>query len=52
MDFEISKVEGGYVFEWHSRNTDHQGDTWHETLEDALEGARLSSGIEPPEWQL
>ena len=51
VDFEISEVEGGYMFEWHSRNTSHQGDTWHETLEDALGEARLSFGIDPAEWQ-
>ena len=50
VDFGISEVEGGYMLEWFSRNTDHRGDTWHETLDEALEQAKLSFGLEPEEW--
>src|SRR3712207_514749 len=35
VDFEISEVEGGYILEWHSRNTSHHGDLWDEMLEGA-----------------
>jgi hypothetical protein len=51
VDFEISEVVGGYLLEWYSRNTNHWGDTWHDTLEGALEEARHSFGIQPDEWQ-
>src|SRR5918995_6593304 len=50
VDFEIGAVEGGYVLEWFSRNTSHHGDSWHETLEDALEQARTEFGVRPEEW--
>ena len=50
VDFEISEVEGGYILEWFSRNTSHHGDSWHETLEDALEQANIDFGIRPEEW--
>ena len=50
VDFEVHEVEGGYIFAWFSRNTGHHGDSWHETLEDALEQARAEFGVEPEEW--
>jgi hypothetical protein len=50
VDFEIGEVEGGYILEWFSRNTSHHGDSWHETLEDALEQARTVFGVRPEEW--
>jgi len=51
VDFEISEVEGGYILEWHSRNTSHHGDLWDEMLEGALEQARINFDIQPDEWQ-
>lgn len=51
VDFEIIELAGGYVLEYHSRNTRHWGDTWHETLEDAQRYAEEDFGIEPEEWQ-
>ncbi len=51
LDLEISEVEGGYILEWHSRNTSHRGDLWYETLEGALEQASIDFGIHPGEWQ-
>ena len=51
VDFEIDEVEGGYVLEWFSRNTSHHGDSWHETLEDALERAGTEFGIRPEEFR-
>ena len=50
VDFEVHEVEGGYIFAWFSRNTGHHGDSWHETLEDALEQARTEFGVRPEEW--
>lgn len=50
VDFEISEVEGGYILEWFSRNTSHHGDSWHETLEDAMEQADTDFGVQPEEW--
>jgi hypothetical protein len=51
VDFEINEVEGGYIFEWHSRNTSHRGDLWYETLEGALEQASIDWGIRPEQWR-
>jgi hypothetical protein len=47
VDFEVSEVKGGYILEWSSRNTSHHGDSWHETLEDALEQASAEFGVQP-----
>jgi hypothetical protein len=51
LDLEISEVQGGYILQWHSRNTRHHGDLWYETLEDVLERARIAFDIHPDEWQ-
>jgi len=51
LDLEISEVQGGYILQWHSRNTRHHGDLWYETLEDVLEQARVTFDIHPDEWQ-
>ena len=50
VDFEIEEVEGGYILQWFSRNTGHHGDSWHETLEDALQQASTEFGIRPEEF--
>ena len=50
VDFEVHEVDGGYILAWYSRNTSHHGDSWHETLEDALEQARSEFGVGPEEW--
>ena len=50
VDFEIDEVEGAYILEWSSRNTNHHGDSWHETLEGALEQASTEFGVKPEEW--
>jgi hypothetical protein len=50
VDFEIMEVEGGYVFQWFSRNTGQRGDSWHETLEDALEQAGVEFDVRPEEF--
>jgi hypothetical protein len=51
VDFEVNEVEGGYILEWFSRNSSHHRDSWHETLEDALEQASTEFGVRPEEWQ-
>lgn len=51
VDFEINEVEDGYILEWLSRNTSHHGDSWHETLEDALEQASTEFGVRPEEFR-
>jgi hypothetical protein len=50
VDFEVNELEGGYILEWYSRNTSHYGDSWHETLDDALEQASAEFGVRPEEW--
>ena len=51
VDFEVDEVEGGYILEWFSRNTGHRGDSWHETLEEALEQVSTEFGVRPEEWR-
>lgn len=51
VDFEISAAGGGYLLEWHSQNTNHRGDLWFETLEDAMVQAKIDWGIPPDRWQ-
>ena len=51
VDFEIGELEVGYILAWFARNTSHHGDSWHETLEDALEQASTEFGVMPEEWQ-
>jgi hypothetical protein len=53
LDLEISELGGGggYILEWFSQNTSHHGDLWYETLEGALEQARIDFGIKPEEWR-
>jgi hypothetical protein len=51
VDFEVHEVEGGYILAWFSRNTSHRGDSWHESLEDALEQANTQFGVRPEEFR-
>jgi len=50
VDFEVHEVDGGYILAWYSHNTSHHGDSWHESLEDALEQASTEFGVTPEEW--
>jgi hypothetical protein len=52
VDFRVTSDGAGYGFEWSSDDPEIIGDTWHETLDDALEQAQLSFGIHPSEWQV
>ena len=50
VDLKVHEVDGGYILAWYSRNTSHHGDSWHETLHDALEQASTEFGARPEEW--
>jgi hypothetical protein len=50
VDFEVNELEDGYILAWYSHNTSNHGDSWHETLEDALEHASAEFGVRPEEW--
>jgi hypothetical protein len=50
VDFEVHEVDGCYILAWYSRNTSHHGDSWHESLEDAMEQAITEFGVMPEEW--
>jgi hypothetical protein len=58
FDFTISAYGHGYLFEWSSREKDEEfeewhalsGDTWHETLEEALRQAEYSFGLRITDW--
>ncbi len=51
LDLAILFDGHGFILEYSSRDAHHYGDTWHETLEDALRQAQLSFGIDPSEWE-
>jgi hypothetical protein len=50
LDFEIQETDGGYLLTWQGTDRRHCGDTWHESVGDALDQATLWFGIEPEEW--
>jgi hypothetical protein len=51
LDLEIVDDDGGhFLLLYSARNTDMAGDTWHETLEDALDAAETNFGVARSEW--
>jgi hypothetical protein len=54
LDLEIYKSGdgGGYFLQYRSSNGQYNGDTWHESLEDAIEQAKFQFGIEPGKWKV
>lgn len=50
LDFEIRETDGGYLLIWLGAEPRHSGDTWHESVDDALQQAKLWFDIEPKEW--
>ena len=44
--------DSGYFLQSNSTNTSYLGDTWHESLEEAIDLARFQFGIEPGEWEV
>jgi hypothetical protein len=47
----IIDVEGGYILEWESQSGSHLGDTWHQSVADAENQAKIEFGIEAWEWE-
>jgi len=54
MDFEIhdgaGEADGGFLFVWSGSNPEYSGDTWHRSLNEALEEARDCFGLDPSDW--
>jgi hypothetical protein len=52
LDFELSIVNDGFgfLFCYNSEDNSVCGDTWHETLKDALAAAKDYFGISESEW--
>jgi hypothetical protein len=50
LDFEIQEEAGGSLLGWSGPTREYCGDTWHPSLNDALEQARLWFGIEASQW--
>ena len=50
LDLSVSEVDGGYILEWQSRTTSDSSDSWHLSLDEALDAARHWFGIKPDEW--
>jgi hypothetical protein len=50
LNFEIQSMDGGYLLVWQGSERRHCGDTWHASVGDALDQAKLCFGIEPEEW--
>ena len=50
LDFEIRETDGGYLLIWLGAESRHSGDTWHESVDDALQQAKLWFHVEPKEW--
>jgi len=54
LDFVILDNEGdGFILEWKGEEASapYSGDTWHTSLEDALEQARENFGIDSSWWE-
>lgn len=51
LDARILDLEGGYILEWESQNSNHLGDTWHQSVEEAETQAKKEFGIEAWEWE-
>jgi len=53
LNLEIVRGDGsGYFLQSSSTNISYVGDTWHESLEGAIEQAKFQFGIEPREWEV
>ena len=50
LDLEILDDGDEFILAWNGPSQDYCNDTWHRTLDAALEEARLRFGIEPSEW--
>jgi len=52
LNFEIQAVDGGYLLVWQGAEGQRCGDTWHASVSDAVDQAKLWFGIEPQEWSV
>lgn len=50
LDLTISTDDVGYFLDWRAADGKHHGDTWHASLEDALEHARHWFGASLSDW--
>jgi hypothetical protein len=51
LDIFIGEEAGGFILYYESRETNHCGDTWHQTLSEAEDQARGQFGVELSEWE-
>lgn len=53
MEFNFAITSDGnknFLLVYHSADGRYAADSWHETVEEALDCAKASFGIEPSEW--
>jgi hypothetical protein len=53
VDLELRILQNGsdgFLLEWAGPTAADSGDTWHPTIEEALEQAEASFGIKPSDW--
>jgi hypothetical protein len=50
LDLEIQSAESGYLLVYRSQDGSVQGDTWHQSIEEAQAQAHFQFGITPPTW--
>jgi hypothetical protein len=51
INFEIHQSNAGFFFVYGGSDPEYCGDSWHESLNEALEAAKESFGIEVDEWE-
>lgn len=51
LDLEIQFDGSGYNLRYVSEDRELYGDTWHETLDDAMAAAAESFGVRDDQWQ-
>jgi hypothetical protein len=51
LDLTIESIEGGFIFQWAGPSPQFCGDTWHESVRDAMKSAMGLFGVQPEEWR-
>jgi hypothetical protein len=51
LNLGIQATDGGVILEWWDEAKKHIGDTWHQSLQDAIAQAEANFGIKPDEWK-
>ena len=51
IDFEIHKDKSGFFFVYRGPDLTSSGDSWHQSLSEALECAKKSFGIKADDWE-